>query len=242
MKGMKMKQPPAHSASIESAMASLEAEFGIDEIEEVEEVQEIEELETSSTDDLTDLTEEIGKLEAYEEMAPAADVTMDAADVAEVVKKAKAPKAPKAAKAAKAPKVERDLTALPLETFVLVEGEAATEENRDAVIAMRPTQVKIADKFDRLFQSIAAGRRPDTFIAQALQIIQDAGSITGAGLKKAFEGKTTGKGEVYGAGTAASQAGQIMKLFPLLEMVTVAGKEVTFNPNSPVVKKVLALV
>ena len=56
----------------------------------------------------------------------------------------------KATKSA-APKIERDLTVLPDAAFTLTVGE---EPNKSAVIGMRPTQKKIAEKFENLFQAL----------------------------------------------------------------------------------------
>jgi hypothetical protein len=246
-----MKQPPAFAASVETAMAALEDVFGTDEvIEEIEEVKEpeaIEELDIAAAPtDLADLEEEVGKLEAYEGMtADGPDMTLDAAaELAAKVdetkaKKAKAPKAPRVAK----PRVEKDLKSLPLEVFALKDGDPATEAHRDAVLATMPAQKKIAEKFENIFQSLAAGKLPSVYTVSVVKILADnpTKNFTVKELCKALEEATTLRGSVCGPSTSSSQVGQMNVLMPLLNIAVRDGKSLRINADSPLVKRLVAL-
>src|SRR6476659_5507844 len=96
---------------------------------------------------------EIVKAEIYESQDAGATVGEASEEPAKAPKKAKEPKEKKA-KEPKAPKIERDLANLDDAVFQRNIGEKA---DKAGMLAMRPKQKKIAEKFDNLFQSFAAG-------------------------------------------------------------------------------------
>lgn len=200
-------------------------------------------------DTLTDLTlddEELRKLEAsierseaYEEQestvqadtqAPQAAATTQA-----VVKPSKTPRV-------STPRVARDLKSLSAEHFVLEGGvpadAAAAEAVKDDTLKLIPTQKKVAEKFENLFASIAAGKAPSTFVVIAFNLLERSGSISSADLVAAYKSPgARSDTEGYNEGTARSQAGQIMNLFDVVKIATRTRQALTANSESRIAAK-----
>jgi hypothetical protein len=188
-------------------------------------------------------------LEAYDdqpvvETAPIAPEVTEPTPAVPAAKTARKARTPKVAKPAKA-KVERDLSALPLATFGLTVGSLVSEADRDAVIGLRPKQKKIGEKFDNLFQSIAAGKKPSVYTMACFSVLYAKETVTSAELVAALQLATasTGKskGAAYNIGTARSQAGQMMELFDVVGIATRTKQTIVFNKDSALAAKLLAL-
>lgn len=167
-------------------------------------------------------------------------IEADASNVTEPTegKPAKAAKGSKTPKVSK-PKIERDLSAIPDEFFQL--DASAAGFDKAAVIALRPTQKKVAEKFDNLFASIAAGRAPSVYTMACFKVVADKGEATSSDLVAALKATASRAGGAYSDGTARSQAGQLMNLFGAVGIATRAGNKLTFNKDSKIAERLLAL-
>lgn len=145
-------------------------------------------------------------------------------------------------KKAKKPKAERDLSLLPVETFILEGAPEDIDKNKADVLKSRPIQKKIGEKFDNLFVSIAAGRKPSTFVLQCLDLVEKHVSISSTELMAAMRLNSTTKGENYNEKTAASQVGQIMVLFNTLKIATRDGNKLTLNKKSVIARKINKII
>lgn len=237
---------------IEMAMGTLDLDeptgADIEEVIEDEEVVGAPELSMDELDvgaaaddeELRDLEVSLAKVEAYETTESEIEV-MPAEEVVEAIAATKAAPKPKATKAKSskpaAPKVERDLKALPAEAFVLTdEPPASLDANKDEVIASRPTQKKIAEKFDQTIAALHAGRLPSVYVVDCFKILHAKKTVLATDLIAAL------KAEDYSDGTARSQVGQIMALFPVLGIAERTKGMLTLNENSTFAKKLEALI
>lgn len=236
-----MEKVIEHGAVVEGAdIAAAEALLGDLEIgtEEVT-MEHIGELDAGAEDAVEQV---IAKDEAYADQ-PGSGTGGIEATAAEPA----APAKTKRAKSAKAPKakIARDLSDLPALTFSVNVGDAADAGTKDAMIALRPTQKKIAEKFDNLFVSIAAGKKPSVYTMACLNALKTAKTVTSTDLVGALKAATVGvgksKGATYNEGTARSQAGQMMALFAVVGIATRVKQTLTFNPNSAIAAKLSAL-
>lgn len=179
------------------------------------------------------------KIEQQESYASQTSITISTVDPDDLaagqasVKTSKARKTSSAPRAASAPRVERDLTKID-PSFFQLEGEAVaagglSEQVRDDVLVSRPTQKKVAEKFENLFISLAAGRKPSTFVVDAAKLLKAKGKLVNSELVAAYSA------DGYDIGTARSQAGQIVNLFQLLKITQPGGD---LNPASTLMKRI----
>ncbi|MDE4297166.1 hypothetical protein PXK56_18435 [Phaeobacter gallaeciensis] len=242
----------AQEAEVNAALAELDLESiealetvtGIDELEMAGEgvVQEPEdepegEPETAeaanadaivSEDELDELEMEVDKAEAYASQESAAvGASADGSIKKEGTTTPKKSGAPRAS----TPRTPRDMASVPAEHFVLT-GDATAMSDEDksaskaAVMAATPGQKKVAEKFENVFQSMAAGRAPSKYTMTAFAALDASGTATSAEIIAAF--KTSGVGE----GTARSQCGQMMALFPVLGVAERDGKSLKLKADS----------
>ena len=190
------------------------------------------------------------KDEIYEDTATSS--TMDDEAVVKTAKPAKAPKAPKEPKAASAkstkPKIERDLSALPVDLFQFDCDNAATEQMKIDLLSQRPTQKKIGEKFDNVLQALNAGRAPSVYVMDCFKALDGAPGKTLASKDMIAILTTTDKrtdtklgGATYAQGTASSQAGQMMVLFPALGIANRTGSSLTIRDSSKFAERLRAL-
>lgn len=226
----------AHLAALDAAAASFTLD-DLDAPEVIEEavIEDIEPIEIAETSELDALDAELTKSEVYEEAVADGEVDVDAEAVVE--DKPRKERKPRAPKAAKAPAITRDLTALPPEAFRLLDGDAASEEIKADVLAHRPAIKKVAEKFDNVIAALHAGRLPSTYVVQAFFELDKARTLTAADLNKHFT-ETRG----YGKGTANSQTGQIMALFPLLAIAVRDGNKLTLRDDSVLAEKLRHII
>lgn len=205
-----------------------------------EEIQELDAVEDDDLDAAGEAALEV--LEAREEIYNEAAANSPAIDPSEP---APAPAPAKKAKSAKssAPRVMRNLADLPPEAFYLNSAPPADPAaNKDAVIRLRPGQVKIAEKFDNMLAALHAGRAPSVYIMTAFSVLNAKGEATSQELVNAITASTTKGGATKGLGTARSQTGQIMHLFDVLGVAKRVGQRLVLNTDSMLASKLRALL
>lgn len=216
-------------------MAAIEAALGELEIEDnagSETITEITESDEAALEALTMRDDAIDGVEVsttgVSEEAPAAEPVTE--------KKARTPKDSSAPKKERAP---RDLNSLDDAVFALVEGEAADKAH---VLSLVPKQKKVIEKFENLFQAIAAGKQPSVYTMSCFNVVADKGTCTQSDLVAALMSTSLKKGgKTYNEGTARSQAGQMMALFGIVGIASREKNTLTFNPKSAIAAKLKAL-
>lgn len=169
-------------------------------------------------DDLVDLELAIDKSEAYANQESTAIETVNSGEVTSG-KGAKS----KGTKRTTAPATPKDLSSVDADFFVLIDTPATLDQDekdrcKKNVIAARPSQKKVAEKFDNVFLAMAAGKAPSKYVMTAAQHLAANPTTDSAGLIAAF--RASGVAD----GTARSQAGQMMALFPVLGIAKRSGK------------------
>lgn len=182
------------------------------------------------------ITVAIATAESYEDQsvttteveAPAADTETDAVTKTKRVKKAKVASEPR----------PKSLDELPDAVFAIDPTVAIAKAD---VIALRPSQKKVAEKFDNLFMSIAAGKKPSVYVMACFAVLDSKKTVTQGDLVGALQLVASKKGDGYTIGTARSQAGQIMHLFNAVGIAARAGQTLTMNINSAIAEKLRAM-
>lgn len=226
----------------EQALAALDA---------VDAIEEIDTTNVAPADDgsvevdeefLKDLDLSVAKAAAYgaQEVTPMPDIAETVSGATAAAAKTKKTKSTtKVAGAAPTPRATKELAAVPAEFFDLVADSgrdaAELEANKTAVMAKRPDQVKIAEKFDNLFTQLAAGRTPSTYVMQAFKLLDEKKTVSSADLIANY--RAAGLGD----GTARSQTGQIMVLLDVVGIATRTGKTLTLLANSKIAERIRAL-
>ncbi|UIN38369.1 hypothetical protein [Methylobacterium oryzae] len=159
-------------------------------------------------------------------------IDLEATDVPPAAAKPK-----KAAGPAKTRTPRVSIDALPVDAFVLTTlVPDDLEANKAAVIRACPAQKKVQEKFENLLVSIHQGKAPSTYVMDCFRALDAAGEITSSDMVAALKATSTKNGtKTYAEGTARSQVGQIMALFPALKIAVRAGNKLTVNPDSVLV-------
>jgi hypothetical protein len=236
------------SLEVEITDAEVEAEFGIQDVvvEEIiveddvdlvmAEIEAVEAVEIDESAIMDEVDAAIARHENYQEQTAAAVATTDPAVVATSATPRKSKRTAGPAK----PRAETDLSLLPGELFVL-EGDvtamdqAALDAAKATTIAAKPAQVKVAEKFDNLLVALNAGRKPSRYTEIALDLLIANTAITSSDLVAAY--RSSGLGD----GTARSQSGQMMALFPALGIAVRTAKSITLNAESNIVTRYKAI-
>jgi hypothetical protein len=227
--------------TVESLLADLDLEEIVTEAAPVEEAIEEIVADDPTEDEAAALDTQIAKSEAYEEQSATA-ASAAPVNLAPDPSPAKAAKTPKAPKAPKAPAAPRDLSSLPDGAFVLTLAPPADlVANRAAVMAKRPSQKKIADKFDNLLLAVAAGKAPSEYTVHCFKALAAAGTVTQGDLVSTLTATTSNRGSGYTIGTARSQAGQFMVLADALGIATRTKNTLVLNPDSSLAQALAAL-
>lgn len=103
-------------------------------------------------------------------------------------------------------------------------------------LKLRPAQVKVAEKFDNLFQAIELGNKPSRYVVTGYTLLKANGTMTSADLIGAM------KAEGLGDGTARSQTGQVLALFAAVGIANRAGQVLTLRADSTIAKKLDAIL
>lgn len=210
---------------------NLEADDGV--VEEIEVPNVV-----LDDNELNDLDIAIERTEAYGAQAAASTSTEEEAT-------ALTSSTPKKARAAKAAgtattRVPRDISSVPSEFFILTGDpatmdDAAKDAHKAATLALKPAQVKIAEKFENLLTSLSVGKEPSTYVMIAFKLLDAKKTVTSADIVGAY--KASGLGE----GTARSQSGQIMHLFDTVGIATRANQTLTLNNFSLIADRIRKL-
>jgi hypothetical protein len=135
-------------------------------------------------------------------------------------------------------KIERNVNALPPEAFQLVEEIPADAAHKAIMIAKRPSQKKIGEKFDQMICALHAGRKPSVYIMDLFAILDEKKTVTSLELIAALKAKSRTDGtKTYDDGTARSQVGQIMVLFHVLNIASRANQTLHLVENSTFARK-----
>ncbi|MGV1754759.1 hypothetical protein [Agrobacterium sp. CG674] len=202
-------------------------------------VHELAATEIADEDTLADLDLKLEMQEGYQDQATTGsleDLTNTAPAAVKPTKAAKAPKAPKAPKAAGVTRTPRDINAVTPEFFV-TSGDVSVmseEELADAkthTMSLKPTQVKVAEKFENLFTALSVNKAPSKFTMIAFDALQK-GTLTSTELVGAY--KASGLGE----GTARSQAGQMMNLFAAVRIADRSGQTLALRDDSLIAQRI----
>lgn len=110
------------------------------------------------------------------------------------------------------------------------------DANKASVLALRPGAKKIAEKFDNLFQSVNAGRKPSVYVMTGFKALSVSGAITGPDMVAAMQA------DGYSVGTSRSQAQQVMSLFQTLKVAKKDGGKIVLNDQSVIAQALAALV
>lgn len=213
-------------ASLEE-LPDVEEEIVEEEAELLAEGDDVEDLEVADLNDeeVTGLELAIDKQASYEtQSSDAVETANPERDGSTVAKKTGGKKK------TSTPRVERSLNDIAPEHFVLT-GDASKLDTtdlksaKDNLMAAKPTQVKIAEKFENIIMSRAAGKKPSKYVGIAFNALEastaDPKTVTMSDIIAAYI--ATGLKD----GTARSQAGQMMVLLPALGIATRNSKELT---------------
>lgn len=237
-------------AALEDLEAIAEEEAVVEEPEVVEE-QEVEAAAEESTltaaaiddDLLADLDLELARTEAYnaQESAPIASEEEQEAIKAKGAARAKKASSGSSTPRAATPRTPRDINAVPAEVFVLngdvaAMDDAAKDAAKAATMALLPKQVKVAEKFENLLMSLAAGKLPSRYTVVAYKALAARKTLTSADLVGAY------KAEGLKEGTARSQSGQMMNLFSTLQIADRSGQMLTLREDSNLAARLNALL
>lgn len=183
-----------------------------------------------SDEDLKDIGLEIAKHEAY------ASQEVTTGGVETVAAAAGAPK--EKSKTASEPRKPRDLSSLPNEAFILTNGAAPEDlaANKAAVIAAMPAIKKVAEKYENVLSCLSVGKLPSVYVVSCFKLLREKGTVHSVDLVAQL------KAQKYSDGTARSQVGQIMALFPLLKIAERSGQTLTINPNSKLASQMITLL
>ena len=189
---------------------------------------------------LNELETQLAREEVY--TAQVSETTISTAPVAPVASKktprvAKTPRTPSSGTSTKTPRV--DVATLDDSVFEIIIGAPV---DKAAVLAKKPLQKKIGEKFDNIFLSISAGTAPSRYIEIAFRKLEALGTMTSADLIAAMlASPSSGPNDTLGKGTAHSQAGQIMTLFSVLGIADRSGHALTLRPDSAIAAKLRAI-
>lgn len=226
------------AAEVERVQVEIEAVPEMIEAAEIEVQAEVESMEATAEKVETEADEQtldaLGAEIEVEEQRDAIYAEQPATNTEIDASATPAPAAPKKTRAASTgtPKARTSVADLPEDAFVLTtDVPADLAANKAAVIAACPAQKKVREKFENLLVSVAAARSPSTYTVICLKALlaSTSGEITGVELTNALT--ASGLGE----GTARSQSGQIMALFPAVKIATRTGNKLTLNPQSMLV-------
>lgn len=229
----------ATEASDDVVLEALDdLDLGGDE-EVVEELVEVTDPSDMDEEELQELELAVERTEAYnaQESTPIASEEEQEAIKAKSAKKKRASSGTKSS----TPRTPRELSAVPAEFFVLTGDDpamddATKEEHKVETMSLKPTQVKVAEKFENLFTSLSAGKAPSVYIMSAFKLLLEKGTMTSADLVGAY--KLAGLGE----GTARSQSGQIMNLFAAVKIADRTGQTLTLRADSNIAERLRTFV
>lgn len=225
---------------------TIEAIEAVEELEAIEAVEELEAIASKAEIEaqaVAGLEAELVKAEIYEEAEVGSEIVDNIETKAEVeaVPAADKPKRErkKASSAAtsKSEAIERNLNALPYEAFQVKIGGVAEEINKTTLLSLRPTQKKIAEKFDDLIIKLHAGRKPSSYTVDCFEILDKSATPM---TSKNLIAEMVAKG--HAPSTANSQVGQMMVLFTVLGIASRENQTLTLHSDSAFAAKLRKFV
>lgn len=176
----------------------------------------------------------IERVEAYDSQESDSDVVTEVQPVAAASAPAAAKRARRASGGTRTV-IKGDVSKLDPKLFVLSSAAepADLDANKQAVIASRPKQVKVAEKFDKLFLALDAGRPQSRYVDLAFEYLEQHKTFSQADLVKHYACS-------MGEGTARAQAGQIMVLFDVLGIASRTKQTLTTLPHSKIAERLRA--
>lgn len=193
---------------------------------------------TIDEETLADLDAKLEMQETYQDQTAAGSIEdLEGAKAAgKKPKKAAATSKPAKERKATVTRIPRDINAVAPEFFVLsgdpaalTDGDLATA--KENTLALKPTQKKIAEKFENLFTALSVGKSPSRYTKIAFDFLNEKGTMTSTDLVGAY--KALGLDE----GTARSQAGQMMNLFAAVKIADRAVQTLTLRSDSLVAER-----
>jgi hypothetical protein len=214
-------------------------DLGLDDLDlsGADEAEAIEATKVLEADELRDLDLALERQESYQEQTAAAVVTVEKQPAG-----AGAKKTAKSTRGSAVPRAARDLNSVAPEYFVLsgdaaaLDATALTQAKTDT-IALKPGQVKIAEKFENLFTAVAAGKLPSIYTMVAFRLLDANKAITSADLIAAYKTSLTNCGE----GTARSQCGQLMNLLSAVKIADRSGNTLVLRSDSLLAERIREL-
>lgn len=182
---------------------------------------------------LADLEMATAKAEVYANQTSEAEV-VTAAPVAAAATKPSKSRAAKAPSTPRTPRVK--LEDLPDDTFQLYTSETPGPANKQVTLNARPTQVKVAEKFDNLFLSLHSAKAPSRYVVTGYKLLKANSTMTSADLIAAF------LAEGLKDGTARSQTGQVLALFAAVGIANRSGQSLTVRSDSVIAAKLDAII
>jgi hypothetical protein len=200
---------------------------------------EVEVSEVLADDQMRELEQHLERQEAYQEQTAAAVVTVEKQPAGAA--KVKTPRSG-SARGSSVPRAARDLNTVAEEFFVLsgdAKGMDASQLTaaKTATIARKPSQVKIAEKFDNLFTAVASGKLPSVYTMIGFRLLDANKKITSGDLIAALKTELTNCGE----GTARSQCGQLMNLFAAVGIADRSGNTLELRSDSLLAERIREL-
>lgn len=196
-------------------------------------------VEEISEQDLAAVEAQMEREEVYAEQESTGETDIDAPEKAKAAAPTKGARA--GTKRASTPRAPRDMNTVDPDYFVLV-GDVASMSAEDktnakaTTIAAVPNQKKIAEKFENLFTSVAAGKEPSRYVVDAFKFLNSKGSLTSTELVAHYQAAG------LNIGTARSQAGQIMVLFDTVKIATRAKQALTLNKDSVIAGRLRSIL
>lgn len=193
-------------------------------------------------DVLMELDTKLEMQETYQEQEAAGSIEdIDGAKAAgeKPAKKTSKEKKASTASAGAKTRTPRDINVVPDLFFVLTTGtdpaDMSTDElaeHRTDTMLLKPTQKKVAEKFENLFTALSVAKAPSRYTMMAFSVLDAKKSMTSTDLVGAY--KAAGLDE----GTARSQAGQLMNLFAAVKIADRAGQTLTLRSDSLLAERI----
>jgi hypothetical protein len=215
--------------NMDDVLADLDLDAVSDEIEELPEADGV-----LDDDEMRAIDLAIERQEAYQTQTAAAVVSIEK-HIPTPAGKVKNP----GKRGSSVPRASRDINTVAPEFFVLSGDvtemdQAALDAAKIATMALKPTQIKVAEKFENLFLSVAAGKVPSIYTKIAFDLLNANGTITSGDLIAAYKTTLVECCE----GTARSQTGQLMNLLAAVGIAKRAGNTLELIKDSVLADRV----
>ncbi|WP_062120324.1 hypothetical protein [Aureimonas sp. AU40] len=140
-------------------------------------------------------------------------------------------------KNASTPRTNKDMGALPLEMFLLTNGQPAgdLEATKAAFMSAMPATKKVIEKIENVMCAIGAEKLPSIYVQKAFAALDAKETVTSSDLVGVFKAD-------YSEGTSRSQAGQMMALFSFLKIADRDGKNLKIRKDSTLADRLRSII